>query len=239
MKYFDKHFTKRIWFALIFAFHFIVIGWLIPNFYFHYLDKTDYYTVVQPVSVDQKWYKPCDDVVLTTIRTSVLDFSGNVQTNLLLKQGNNVIFRVPDVNFNRRVSVKKGVKVAVAFSYPLPCSLADGVYYWQVTLDYKVKGFDREYIAVSDTFQVNQYGIDPTVIKIATSAAELEKLQTPRNTNPSFRVLTPTPTTTQVQTPGQTTVIQNNSSPEPTPQPTQEPQPTPPQHLICVLGACL
>lgn len=238
-KYMDEHLPKRVGWAVAFALVFIIIGLFLPDLYYKYLDQTQYYSVQQPIPVAQKWYKPCDDVVMTAIRDSRFDVSGTVQTDLVLKQGNNEIFKVPNVKFNRGISVKKGNSVTVSFSYRLPCDLADGVYYWQLSFSYKVRGFDKEYVAISDLFNVNQYGVDPELIKIATESGSL---RSDPIRNPSVRVVTPTPAPTSA--PAQnTTVINNNAAPQstsaPTPTPNQPNPPVPSGVCLPVLGCIL
>lgn len=244
--YMDEHLPRRLLFAVLMAIIFMLLPIVFFYTYYGLLDQTQYYTVVQPVPVAQKWYKPCDDVVLTATRTSLLDISGAVQTDLVLKQNSDIIFKVPDAKFNRNVSISKGEKVTVSVSYPLPCGLADGLYYWQITLTYKVKGFQHQYTAISDTFNVNQYGLDPDVINAATSSAELQKLITPRIQNPSVRVSpTPAPEPKQEsnqsnqgsQGSGSTTINNYQSQPNPTP----APQPTPGGTQVCLplLGCVL
>lgn len=218
--YMDEHLPKRVIIAGILAIVFMAVPLMLFYIYFRFFDNTPYYTVIQPIPVAEKWYKPCDDVVLTLTRSSLIDLSGSIQTDLVLKQNNNVIFKVPDAKFTRTVSVSKGDRVTVSVSYPLPCNLADGLYYWQITLTYRVRGFEHAYNAVSDTFNVNQYGLSPEVIKAATSAAELQRLPV---RNPAVRI-SPTPQPTSV--PSQNTTIINNNPP---PEEKDEEQPTPQQ----------
>lgn len=229
-----RHIQKRILFALAFATLFSVAYLAFFYTYYRFLDSTTYYSVVQPVPVAQKWYKPCDNVILTATRTSLVDLSSSIQTDLILKQGENTIFKVPNVRFKREATIKQGSKVVVSTSYPLPCNLADGLYYWQITVSYKVKGFERDYTAVSDTFNVNQYGISPEVVKVATMGAQLQR---PIITDPSVRVITPAPTAIQnnneagssAQPNQQSVTINNNQQPQsqPTPPPNPTPIPTP------------
>ena len=58
--------------------------------------------------------------------------------------------------------------------YTLPCDIKDGLYYWQATIKYHVRGFEKQYTYVSDTFNVNKYGMNPEIIKIATDEASLD-----------------------------------------------------------------
>lgn len=232
----DIHTKNRIKYTVAGALIFSIVGFLLPYTYYRYFDSTQYYTVVQPIPVDSTYYKPCDDTILTITRTATTDLTGNVETNLRLKQNDNTVFIVPRATFKRQTAIKKGDHITISVPYRLPCDLADGLYYWQLTLTYKVKGFVHQYVAVSDTFHVNKNGVDPDIIN-ATKSASL----TPRR-DPSFRIVTPKPTPTPTQsanTPQNVNVTVNNgtleSSPTPTPTPTQASTPTPTQGaIVCI-----
>lgn len=234
MHYFtDRHLPKRLILAAVFAFHFIVIGWLVPDFYFKYFDNTSYYSIVQPIPVDKKYYKPCENVLLTATRTSLINTTLTANIELILRKDNETIFHVPDAKFQRNATIKEG-KITVLVKYPLPCKLPEGLYYWQVIATYRVHGYERQYIAISDTFNVNQWGNDPALIKIATESAKL---------GPSMaleRALEPAPTSVTItQTPqnspssSEPVIINNNQSQS---QPQQPSQPTPQQNPTILDG---
>ena len=236
MNYFDHHFPKRVTAAIIGCFIFILVPIMMTNFYFHYVDDTAYYSVVQPIPVDRKYYKPCDKVNLTLTRTALLNLSLDVNIELVLRKDDQTIAKITDAQIHRNPSVKKGEKQTVLLSYNLPCNIEDGLYYWQFLATYKIHGYERIYLAISDTFNVNKLGVDPVLLKIATESAK---------TNTVTRVLTnimqtyPTPTASQVQqspsgdvnrtaqTPNQITVNNNSSQSQPQ---QQQSQPTPEQN---------
>lgn len=239
------HTKKRLLYAAIGAIIFSVVGFLLPYTYYRYFDTTQYYTVVQPIPVDSTFYKPCDDAVLNITRTSLIDISGEVQTDLALKRVGSPDFVVPRARFHRRISVKKGEHVTISTSYRLPCNLATGVYYWQLTLSYEVRGFQHDYTAVSETFHVNAAGVDPDITD-ATKSATL----TPRR-DPSYHVivLTPTPKPTPMPQVVHVTVQDNDQAPQPTPTPSTAasptsgpsatPRPTPPVTCLPLIGCIL
>lgn len=230
--YFDEHLPKRVVLALVFAFHFMLIGWLVPELYFKYFDNTNYYTVVQPVPVDKKWYKPCDDVQVTATRTSLVNVNLDVNIELILRKDGDTIFKVPNGKVHRTATVQQGKGVTILVTYPLPCDLPPGLYYWQIIATYKVHGYDRTYLAVTDTFNVNEFGESPELLKVATQSATL-KQEVPV-VRPALRAATTTPTPAPTVQPvtqsqagqsGQQTTVNNNNS-----QPGQEKQPTPVQN---------
>lgn len=254
MKFVDEHLSKRVFFAIIFASVFIALGGALPDLYFRYLDNTEYYTVSQPIPVNQKWFKPCDDTILTATRTSLVDTQANFAVDLVLKdvKGNRVL-KIPNAHFTTDASVQKGEDVTISVVYKLPCDLADGLYFWQATMKYHVRGYEKFYTYISDTFNVNQYGVDPTVLKIATESANLKNI--PPSRYQDIFTVKPSPTPIIIreeskpagQSGEQTVIINNQQQPQPTPQPT----PTPnnpnnvpdfvplPSPALCVLGFCL
>jgi len=216
--YFDEHLSKRMVWALIFSVLFMSLGRLIPDVYFQYFDNTPYYTIVQPIPVDKKYYKPCENVQITATRTSQVNTTIDAFIELVLRKDNTAILKVPGSQIHRSSIITRSERQTVLISYPLPCNISEGVYYWQILVKYKVHGYGKEYAAVTDTFNVNQWGADPDVIKIATESAKLDMTPTQiiRRINQSIQnvpVPTPYPTAiVQENTPQSQTVINNNTT---------------------------
>lgn len=176
----NEHMQKRVLYAISGAAVFAFLGFTLPYIYFRYFDNTQYYTVVQPIPVDRKYYKPCDNTILTTTRTSAVDTQATFGVDLVLKdKDSNTILKVPNAHFNTEASVKAGT-VTLSVVYKLPCALPDGLYYWQATMKYSVRGFEHQYTYVSDTFNVNRFGLDPEVVKIATMSGRPLPTQSPQ-----------------------------------------------------------
>lgn len=221
MKIIDQHLPMRTFSALLFAIIFGLLGWAIPETYFRYFDKTEYYTVEQPVSVDQTIYQPCDDTVITLVRTALVDTIGEFEVDLRLIDVDGVQFNVNQAHITRVASIAGG-KSVVRASYPLPCNLPDGVYFWQATIRYHVNGIEKQYVYVTQTFQVLQ-----------ELPEEGEEVTTqPSFVNPSAtRVapMTPVPVTTEVVIENPEFTIVNEKSDESTVPPAEakEPEPNP------------
>lgn len=235
INYFDEHLPRRVTLALFFGLCFAVIGWLVPETYFKYMDKTQYYTVVQPIPINQKWFKPCDDTILTATRTSLVDTQAVFGVDLILKDKNGTgILKVPNAHFITQASVRAGERVTVSVVYKLPCKLPDGLYYWQATMRYHVRGVEKEYTYVSDTFNVNQYGFDPEVVKIATRSGQLAPKPAVLSIRESKPIIAPSATVTQTPPPSQTNVYNNTFPPASPPEssPTPEPEKSLPQKIL-------
>lgn len=149
----DQHFSMRVFSALLFAVIFGLLGWAIPETYFRYFDKTQYYVVEQPVSVDKTIYQPCEDTVVTLVRTALVDTIGEFEVDLRLIDVDGVQFNVNQAHISRVASIAGG-KTVVRASYPLPCDIPEGVYFWQATIRYHVNDIEKQYVYVTQTFQV-------------------------------------------------------------------------------------
>lgn len=157
MRYFDQHLPSRLLMGMLFSAIFTALGYFIPNFYYRYVDKTQYYTIEQPISTDKKIYKPCEVVKATIKRTALIDTTGSSVIDLLLIRQDNITEKV--MNLNRTMAIPKGSRTLVV-NWDLPCELVDGTYYWQAVVKFYVRGVEKNYSYFSDTFAVTQSGLD-------------------------------------------------------------------------------
>jgi hypothetical protein len=145
--------------ATIFAFVFAFIGWIVPMTYFRYFDQTNYYTVLQPVSVDKNTYKPCEKTTITTTRTALVDLEISYTRYLrLIRIGDNAQIIIDEATNKSNVGVKKGIAI-VSKSLKLPCNLEDGRYLWQGVATYEYKNSKKTYVYISEVFAVRKSGI--------------------------------------------------------------------------------
>lgn len=161
--------------AFIFAIIFLVIGELVPNIYFRYLDRTVYYSVTQPVSVDKNVYKPCGTTILTTKRTSMIDTTAAFYRDLRLVRSDGAQLKVSNTETNTQGIVRSGSQL-VSIGIKLPCNLQDGQYFWNVLMTYNYQGNPKTYGYITETFRVYKNGISPegqeAIDKAATESAK-------------------------------------------------------------------
>lgn len=157
MEFQRSELPARLFFMLMGAFMFSVIGAIVPGFYYRYLDRTDYYTVEQPVSVDKEVYAPCEETILIAKRNSLIDTSADFSTDLTLVSEDGSEFKVPNGHINTEASVRRG-EVVMKVAYKLPCDIVDGRYFWQSTMNYKIRGIDKTYIYITEVFEVSESG---------------------------------------------------------------------------------
>lgn len=215
--YLDQHFARRVVLALVFSIVFMVIGQVVPDTYYRYFDNKQYYTVVQPMPVDKKWYKPCESVQITGTVTSLVNTNLDMNIELILRKSNNTVLKIPDLVLKKTTIAKAEARQTVLIAYPLPCDLEDGLYYWQMLVTYKIYGYDRHYFAVTDTFNVNSDGNDPEFMKASTASATLRPSVPAKVVEP---VIVPTSTQSkeEPQTQSSTTVNMDGCCTQPTPQ---------------------
>ena len=153
----------RFIFAGIFAFAFAIVGWIVPNTYYKYFDKTVYYSVVQPVSINKTVYKPCEETILTTTRTSLIDTNILFTRYLrLVRVEDNAQIVIDEAINKSEIGVKKGI-MTVSRALKLPCNLIDGNYFWQAVAVYQYKGNQKTYTYVTENFSVRTTGVSENV----------------------------------------------------------------------------
>ena len=174
MYYFDEHLPNRLLSAMIFAFIFIATPKLLTDFYFHYLDQTQYISITQPMSIDKKTYKPCEPVIVTTRLTAKIDADVTSLTQLVLMKDD-----ISTVRIGRVMESKTPVRAldphSVSSAIPLPCDLEDGRYFWQGNASYFIRGYEHTISFVSDTFNVYKAGLSPSTIDAIKEATESAK----------------------------------------------------------------
>lgn len=159
----DMFHPNRIMYALIFALLFSGIGYYAPAFYLENIDKTEYYTMQQPLKMDKITYKPCDTTVLTTTRKSLVDTNITFTRDLkLIRIIDEAHVTIPQARFISDQIVSKGIKV-ISVALPLPCDLEDGTYYWEGNGIYKVRNIEKNYIYISDSFEVKRETVEEKI----------------------------------------------------------------------------
>lgn len=139
-----------IFFAAAFAF----LGQYIPQTYYQYFDKTNYYQIQVPAPIEMRDYKACDKVDVYIIRKSLIDGQGDSIINLsLIKDGNGTRERV--ATENKRVSITAGDGTIITH-WALPCEIKPGNYFFEGTVKYQVRGIDKYTAFYTQQFEVKE-----------------------------------------------------------------------------------
>lgn len=150
---------ERLLFAGILFAIFSFVGSL-PDIYYRYFDNTQYLTITQPVSIDKKNYAPCEKVVLTTKLTSQVDLNARSLVQLILIKDDGTNSGVGRI-LQGEVPILARKEHIVSGALQLPCDLSTGRYYWQGTATYSIRGYEKTYSFISDTFNVSVSGLTP------------------------------------------------------------------------------
>lgn len=135
--------------SLTFALLAMVAGYFIPKTYYQYFDQTAYYQVKNPVPVEKRDYKACDEVDVYIIRKSLIDGQGDSIINLsLVRDGNGTRERVAAEI--KSISITKGDGKIITH-WKLPCGIDPGEYFFEGTVKYQVRGIDK-YTAFNTEF---------------------------------------------------------------------------------------
>ncbi len=213
MNYLNKeHLPMRIIWACFFAFMFTMIGLTFPEFYFKYLDRTEYYTIEQPISVDKITYTPCEKTILTIKRNSLVNTVANSAIDLNLVKADGKVVRILDAHITVESSIAKGSKI-IDVAFTLPCDLDNGTYFWQGTIVYRVRKQEKFYPFITENFQVarvagknvqvtttpkpqsTQNGVPQNNVQINNSFENPKSQPTPQSTpQPGFNIHIPLPT---------------------------------------------
>ena len=138
MKYFN-HFRNAIPEMLLFGILFAVIGYAVPRTYYQFFDKTEYYKIKSPIEVEQKAYQPCQNVKVYLVRNSLIDSQGTSIINLSLLKENS---RERVSQQVKEVSMTKGEGIIIT-SWQLPCNIEPGQYFFEGSVKYKVRDFEK------------------------------------------------------------------------------------------------
>lgn len=138
---------------LIVGMLFAIIGTILPNFYFQYLDTTEYFKI-NSVSINKYAFTAGETVEVTLDRTAKTNFNGFVVRELtLVNIVNNKTILAEAYRESLNVTVDKGTKNILLY-FTLPEELEHGTYFWRGTISYQINNNSKTTTFVTDTFIV-------------------------------------------------------------------------------------
>ena len=152
----SRWFLTKLFFGLVGAACFTIVGVLAPSMYFLYFDKTEYISYSQPIKVDKAEYKPCENVEVSTYKDAKVNIQAYVIRELFLARqvdGKEKAVRIYSTEFNVFIPKDNGL---ILGRYTLPCDIDPGTYYWKANLIYKYRGGEHTYSSTSERFKVIQ-----------------------------------------------------------------------------------
>ena len=141
---------------LLFAFVFFVLSLIFVNegsaFYLKYIDKTEYFSVKQPVAVDKNEYEACSPILVDLVRTSTITTRAVSTVELILSndKGEWLKKTIGGGDFNIDDSSAQIIRI----QFLLPCDIASGKYFLKAIVHYEIREINRNYVWESEIFQV-------------------------------------------------------------------------------------
>jgi len=149
---YKEHLPGRLLFAFLFAVGSMVFTNQATEFYFKNIDKTDYFRVRQPVSIDRQEYSPCEPVLVDLVRTSSVTSRAVSTVELILvnKEGEWYKQTIGGNEFNIDVSQNQIIHIP----FNLPCNVQPGQYFLKAVVTYHVRGYEKNYKWESESFNI-------------------------------------------------------------------------------------
>jgi hypothetical protein len=145
-----NHTRNQAAYILGFATLFILVGWGIPDLYFRYFDKTDYYQINR-FDFDTPEFKRCTPITYTFSRTSLInsEIRRNRELSLLNAETRKEVWREQVNDF-----IDATTAIIHGEINP-PCNLPDGQYMLNILITYQYRGMDKSYMFTSPKFLIN------------------------------------------------------------------------------------
>lgn len=157
-----QNFARQFLFMVTFGAIFMLTAYYWRDFYYRFLDNTEYLTIDSPISVGNTFYKPGDLVSVSAGVEAKIDVQAVVLTELVLVQAETGDYaRVDGSQIIQNAPFRRQDHHIVTTYLKLPNPLEDGTYYWKGNACYKVRGYDKCESYVSETFNVTQTGLSP------------------------------------------------------------------------------
>lgn len=152
-RYFAKEqLPMRFISALVFAAASMILVSVGTDYYFRYIDKTEYFTVRQPVAIDKHTYLPCETVLVDLVRTSKVNARAVSTVELILVNDSGEWYKqtVGGDDFN----IDQSENQVIHIPFNLPCNMASGQYYLKAVIEYHVRDIPKNYVWESEIFNV-------------------------------------------------------------------------------------
>jgi hypothetical protein len=121
----------------IFAAVFAVLGYFIPQAYYQYFDKTQYFSIENPMMVEGNNFYACDTITVEVHRKAAYAMQAVSVSELVLYKDNVEVAR-----YKKDLSINLDSDI-VHTTWDLPCNLMPGNYFFRGVVNYKFRGLDK------------------------------------------------------------------------------------------------
>lgn len=153
MKPFLQELRERRFYVLLFAVLFSLLGRFLPNAYYQYFDRTEYYSIEIP-QIEDKNLKVCDDVNYFYKRIAKQNLQFAVRVDLILFESGR-----PEHQIHTWVAEPNNAEAGeliIENKRELPCDMPEGFYKLRFFYNYDVYGVEKVYTKDSELFQVSK-----------------------------------------------------------------------------------
>lgn len=140
----------QLFYMVLFATMFSVIGYLVPHIYYEFIDQTVYYSFNNPLAVNKQSYKQCEAITMTIDRISKVEGSAITVRNLfLIKDGQEI--RVDSQKVD--IILKKGDGIVYS-TWFLPCFIDNGTYYYRGEISFVLNEIEKTADFYTEKFNI-------------------------------------------------------------------------------------
>lgn len=131
-----------------FAFMFAGVGYFVPEIYFRYVDKTEYYFIQNPIVVENTIVRPCEKITVEINRKSLIATNAvSVRELVLIKDNVEVARFTTDIAINLNDS-------KVHAQWLIPCDVEPGTYMFRGVVSYPFRGQNKTTEFYTTNFEV-------------------------------------------------------------------------------------
>lgn len=153
LKYIGREMRSRGIYIAFFAMVFVMFGTLVPDVYYRYFDKTQYYQVID-IELLATTYPACGKVSYLVKRVSLIDMTLKIESNLLKVEENGQLVKVHI--FPTVVSGAGKGNDWIKAMRQLPCDLDEGDYIIQFFYNYNYNSIEKVFRKDTKPFIVSK-----------------------------------------------------------------------------------
>ena len=144
---------------MIFATMAVILGLGAPHFYYKYMDNREYIRMSY-ISFDKKVIEPCDVLTTTISYRSLINSETKTVVYLYKIVGGEKIEevkRIPPKDFlvSTLFATDENI-VSKPAKFKETCNLSEGVYFFKMYIQYKVKGYSHTLPVITDKFTIER-----------------------------------------------------------------------------------
>lgn len=147
-----KETPLRLVYAALFAVSSMIFVNQGADFYFKHIDKTEYFTVKQPVTVDKHEYLAGESILVDLVRTSMVTSRAVSTVELILVNAEGEWYKETIGGGEFNIDKSNGQVIHITFR--LPPDIPVGQYFLKAVVNYEFRHIPKNYVWESESFSV-------------------------------------------------------------------------------------